>query len=137
MGLELHILNASNTEQIDAAFADVRKQRPDGLLIGTDPFFTVQRERIVKLATELKIPAVYPFREFTASGGLISYGTNIANAFRQGGIYTGRVLKGSYPGDLPVMQPTTFELVINLKSARAMGIDIPPMLHARSNEVIE
>jgi ABC-type uncharacterized transport system substrate-binding protein len=137
MGLEMRILNASTTQQIDATFAELTRQRPDGLLVGTDPFFTVQRERIVKLATELKIPAVYPFREFPASGGLISYGTSIANAFRQGGIYTGRVLKGSYPGDLPVMQPTTFELVINLKAVKALGIDIPPMLHARSDEVIE
>jgi putative ABC transport system substrate-binding protein len=137
MGLELRVLNASAPAEIDAAFAALAQQRPDGLLVGSDPFFVVAREKITALAAGLRVPAIYPFREFTAVGGLISYGTNIGTAFRQAGIYTGRILKGDRPADLPVMQPTAFELVINLATARALGIDIPAMLHARSDEVIE
>ena len=122
---------------LDAAFASLASQRPDALLVGADPFYMTRREDIVRLVARSGLAAIYPFREFTEAGGLISYGTNIANSYRQAGIYAGRILAGAKPDDLPVMQPTKFELVINLKTAKALGIDIPPMLHARSDEVIE
>ena len=136
-GLQLRMLNASTPEEIEAAFASLAGQHPDALLVGGDPFYMARREDIVRFAARSGLPAVYPFREFTEAGGLISYGTNLANSYRQAGIYAGRILSGVKPGDLPVMQPTTFELVINLKAAKALGVDIPPTLHARSDEVIE
>jgi putative tryptophan/tyrosine transport system substrate-binding protein len=137
MGLQLKMFNASTPSELNAAFAAIAEQRPDALLVGSDPFLLLQREELVALTARLRIPAVYPFREFAAAGGLVSYGTNIANAYRQAGIYAGKILKGAIPADLPVMQPTTFELVINLKAAKMLGLDIPPTLHARSDEVIE
>jgi len=136
-GLQLRMLNASTPGEIEAAFASLAGQRPDALLVGGDPFYMARREDIVRFAAHSGLPAVYPFREFTEAGGLVSYGTNIANSYRQAGIYAGRILGGAKPNDLPVMQPTTFELVINLKTAKALGFDIPPTLHARSDEVIE
>jgi putative ABC transport system substrate-binding protein len=137
MGLELRIFNATTPREMDAVFTALAEQRPDGLLVGSDPFLLVQREQLINSVARLGVPAVFPFREFPAAGGLISYGTNIATSFRQAGIYTGRILKGDKPSDLPVMQPTTFELVMNLKTAAAMSIDIPATLHVRSDEVIE
>ena len=137
MGLELQVVSARTPEEIDSAFAAFAQQRPDALLIGSDPFLVVRREQLVAAAARLKVPTVYPFREFAAAGGLMSYGTNIANAYRQAGIYSGRILKGDKAADLPVMQPTTFELVINSKAAKELGIDLPATLHARSDEVIE
>jgi putative ABC transport system substrate-binding protein len=137
MGLELRIFNATTPGEIDAAFAALAQQRPDALLVGSDPFFLVRAEQLVMSAARLRVPAIYPFREFVAAGGLMSYGTNIAAAFRQAGIYTGRILKGDKAADLPVMQPITFELLINLGTARSLGLDIPATLHARSDEVIE
>jgi putative tryptophan/tyrosine transport system substrate-binding protein len=136
-GLQLRLLNASTPPELDAAFAALDARRSEVLLIGADPFLYVQRQKIVAQAARSGLVAVYPIREFVEAGGLISYGASIANSFRQAGIYVGRILKGAKPADLPVVQPTTFELVVNLKAARAQGIEIPPSLHARSDEVIE
>jgi putative tryptophan/tyrosine transport system substrate-binding protein len=136
-GLQLRLLSASTRAELEAAFASIAAQRPDALLIGGDPFFLVQRDYIAAEVARAGLAAVYPIREMVEAGGLISYGANIPNSYRQAGIYTGRILKGAKPADLPVMQPTTFELVINLKTAKTQGIDIPPVLHARSDEVIE
>jgi putative ABC transport system substrate-binding protein len=135
-GLQLKMYNASTPGELDAA-ASLAQQRPDVLLVGGDPFFVNQREEIVTRIAQLGVPAVFLFREFVEVGGLISYGTNIAMVYRQAGVYSGRILKGDKPAELPVMQPTTFELVINLKTARTLGLNIPATLHARSDEVIE
>ena len=137
MGVNLKMFNASTPAQIDSAFAAIAAQRAEALLVGTDPFFVDRRAEVVGHANRLKIPVIYPFREFATAGGLVSYGSNIANSYRQAGIYAGRILRGVKPSELPVMQPTTFELVINLRTANMLGIDIPPTLHARSFEVIE
>jgi putative ABC transport system substrate-binding protein len=136
-GLQLRMLNASTSSELDAAFAALAERRPDVLLVAADPFFMIRREEIVARVARLAVPAVYPFREFPDVGGLISFGPNLVNTFRQVGIYAGRILKGAKPADLPVMQPTTFELVINLKTAKSLGFEIPATLHARSDEVIE
>src|SRR5262249_32082490 len=136
-GLQLRVFNATTAAEIDAAFASIAAQRPDALLIGSDPFLVTESRSIVEKVALARLIAVYPFRAFPEAGGLLSYGPNIANSYRQVGIYAGRVLKGAKPADLPVINPTVFELVINLKAAQAQGIDIPPVLHARSDEVIE
>jgi len=136
-GLELKMHNASTPVELDAALGAIAAQRPDGLLVGSDPFLLIRGNDLVAFAARYKIPTIYPFREFADSGGLISYGTNRANVYRQAGIYAGRILKGAKPAELPVVQPTKFELVINLKTAKTLGISILPMLHARSDEVIE
>jgi putative ABC transport system substrate-binding protein len=136
-GLELRLHTASTPAEVDSALAAIAAQRPDGLLIGADPFFLVQRQAIAAQVARAHVLTIYPIREFVEAGGLISYGTNIPNAYRQAGIYAGRILKGAKPSDLPVVQPATFELVINLKAAKAQGFDIPPNLHARADEVIE
>jgi putative ABC transport system substrate-binding protein len=137
LGLQLAMFNASTPNEIETAFIALADRRPDALLVGTDPFLLNRRDDIVARTASLKIPAIYPFRDYASSGGLISYGTNIANSYRQAGIYTGRILKGDKPADLPVMQPTVFELVVNIKTANKLGIDIPATLHARSDEVID
>ena len=135
--LHLQLVNATSPAEIDQGFAAIAAQRPDALLIGGDPFFLVERRKIINQVTQIGLVAVYPIRDFTDAGGLISYGTNIPNSFRQAGVYAGRILNGAKPADLPVVQPTTFELVINLRTAKAMNLEVPPLLHARSDDVIE
>ena len=137
LGIKLAMFNASTAAEIEKVFDGIAGQRPDALLIGTDPFYIDQREAIVTGAGQLPLPAIYPFRQFPEVGGLMSYGTNIPNSYRQAGIYAGKILNGANPAELPVVQPATFELVINLKTARKQHIDIPATLHARSDEVIE
>jgi len=136
-GIQLRLLNASTPGEIDTAFAAIAAQRPDAILISADPFFVTRRDQLIAHVARTGLPAAYPFREFTEVGGLMSYGTSIANAYRQAGIYAGKILKGARPADLPVMQPVRFEYVINLQTAKALGIEIPPILHARADEVIE
>jgi ABC-type uncharacterized transport system substrate-binding protein len=137
MGLQLKMFNASTLNELNTAFAAIAEQRPDALLVGTDPFFLLRREELTVLAARIGAPAIYPFREFAPSGGLISYGTNIASSYRQAGIYTGRILKGAKPAELPIMLPTQFQMVINLKTAKTIGLEVPPTLLARADEVIE
>jgi ABC-type uncharacterized transport system substrate-binding protein len=137
MGLQLKMFNASTLNELNTAFAAIAEQRPDALLVGTDPFFLLRREELTVLAARIGAPAIYPFREFAPSGGLISYGTNIASSYRQAGIYTGRILKGAKPAELPIMLPTQFQMVINLKTAKTLGLEVPPTLLATADEVIE
>jgi putative tryptophan/tyrosine transport system substrate-binding protein len=137
LGLQLRFVNAGTMSELETAFETVARDRPDALFVGSNPFFTRQREQIVGLAARHTIPTIYPFREFPAAGGLISYGTRLADTYRQVGVYAGRILKGEKPADLPVVQPTKFELVINLKTAKTLGLDVPPTLLAIADEVIE
>jgi putative tryptophan/tyrosine transport system substrate-binding protein len=136
-GIQLKILKASTASEIDAAFAIAANPRLDGLVIGDDPFFVAQLNQLVALASRDAIPTTYQFREFTAAGGLVSYGPSLAAAIRQTGIYVGKILGGAKPADLPVVQPTKFELVINMKTAKALGLNVAGTIIARADEVIE
>ena len=137
LGKQIRLLNAVNEGEIDAAFVAMARERPDALLLSPDPFLTSRRDQIVTLANHYKLPALYEWREFAITGGLASYGPSHTEPYRLVGIYVGRILKGAKPADLPVIQSTKFELVINLKSAKSLGIEIPPTLLARADEVIE
>jgi putative tryptophan/tyrosine transport system substrate-binding protein len=137
LGLELHVLHASTEPEIDTVFAKSVQLRAGGLVVSPDSLFTSRRERLGLLAFRHALPAISPYREFAAAGGLISYGTDIPNLFRQTGIYTSRILKGEKPADLPVQQAMKLELIINLRTAKALGLDVPRTLIARADEVIE
>jgi putative ABC transport system substrate-binding protein len=137
MGLQIQVLNASTSRDIDAAFATFARERPDALFVAPDAFFTSRRVQFANLAARDRIPAAYSQRDYVAVGGLISYGTNILDSFRQVGVYTGSILKGARPADLPVAQSSKFEFVINLQTARTLGLEVPPTLLAIADEVIE
>ena len=137
IGLQVQVLNASTGPEINAAFENVGRDRPDALFVGPDTFLIARRIQVVQLAAFHRLPAVYPARDFLEVGGLMSYGTNIMDAFRQLGIYAGRILKGAKPADLPVVQSTKFERVINVETARMLGLTVQPSLLARADEVIE
>jgi putative ABC transport system substrate-binding protein len=137
LGLQLHVLNASAESDFETVFATIVRLRADALVIGSDPFFTARSEQLGALTVRHSVPAAYEFREFAVAGGLIGFGSRLADAYRLAGVYTGRVLKGEKPGDLPVQQSTKVELIINLKAAKALGITIPLPLLARADEVIE
>ena len=137
IGLQIQVLNASTSRQIDAAFAIIERDRPDAIFVGQTPFLNARRVQLAQLAARHMVPASYSGREFPEVGGLMSYGSDIADAYRQVGIYTGRVLKGAKPKDLPVIQANKFELVINAQTARMLGLDLPAQLLARTDEVIE
>ena len=137
IGQQIEILKASNRDEIDAAFARMVQIKVGALVVGADPSFNTWREQIVVLAARHLIPAVYELREFAVAGGLMSYGTSLVESYRQVGVYAGRVLKGEKPTDLPVVQVTKFEFVINLRTAKALGLAVPPTMSARADEVIE
>jgi putative ABC transport system substrate-binding protein len=137
IGLQLQILNPSTSGEIEAAFTALVRDRADALFVGPDPFFNSRRVQLANVAARHAIPTAFAAREYVDAGGLMSYGTSLADMFRQVGVYTGKILKGAKPADLPVLQSTKFELVINLKTANALGLTVPPTLLARADEVIE
>jgi putative ABC transport system substrate-binding protein len=137
IGLQIHVLNATNETEIESSFATFAQGGAKALLIGDDPFFESQRARLITLAARHALPAIYDSRQYVTAGGLASYGTSFADIYRQAGSYIGKILSGAKPAELPVQQPTKFELAINLKTAKALGLEVPPTLLARADEVIE
>jgi len=137
IGLQIPVLNASTSREISAAFATLVRERPDALFVGGDPFFSSRRVQLVHLATLHKVPAIFSNRDYVEAGGLMSYGSNVVDAWRQLGTYAGRILKGAKPADLPVVQASKFELLINVESARMLGLTVPDKLLAAADEVIE
>jgi putative ABC transport system substrate-binding protein len=137
LGIQVTVLNASTEGEIEIAFRTMVQQRTDALIIATDPFLLARREQLVALASYVRVPTIYFLREFVDAGGLISYGPSIASGYRQSGLYAGQILRGANPGTLPVMQPTRFLLFLNLRAAKALGLEVPPTLLAIADEVIE
>ena len=137
IGLQIHVLKANTSREIDAAFAALERERPDALFVANSGFFTSRGVQIVNLAARERIPAAYSSREIVAVGGLMSYGTDIEDTLRQIGVYAGRILKGAKPADLPVVQATKFEFIINMQSARLLGLNVPPEVLAIADKVIE
>ncbi len=137
LGLELQVVSARNDEELDAVFASLPRLRVGALVIGTDPFFTSRGEKLGAMSLRLAIPAIYQYRQFTASGGVMSFGGSILESYHHAGLYVGRILKGEKPGDLPVQLSTKVELIYNLKSAKALGLNVPLSLLGRADEVIE
>jgi putative ABC transport system substrate-binding protein len=134
---QLIILNASNESDFEGVFATMAQQKADALLLRANPYFFSRRAKLIALATQYRLPAIYEWREFALDGGLMSYGTVLTDAYSQAGNYAGRILKGEKPSDLPVVQPTKYQFVINLKTARSLGLEILPTLAARADQVIE
>jgi putative ABC transport system substrate-binding protein len=137
LGVELEMVTASTERELDDVFPAIKALRPDGLIVSPDPFFDSRRDRLVALSAQHAMPAKYGWREYVLAGGLMSYGTDLPDNYRRAGVYVGRILKGEKPADLPVMQPDKFELAINLKTAKALGLEVPPRLVERADEVIE
>jgi putative ABC transport system substrate-binding protein len=137
IGIELNVIRANDSSGIDAAFAALVGNKTDALVVGADPLFFSRRSQLVTLATRHAVPAIFTVREFAEAGGLMSYGASLIEAFRHIGVYAGRILQGTKPTDLPVMQSTKFDFVINLTTAKALGLEVPPTLLARADEVIE
>jgi putative tryptophan/tyrosine transport system substrate-binding protein len=137
LGQQVSILSANTEREIDVAFATVAQSGARALLVGSDPFFSSERDQVIALASRYAIPAIYEGREFATAGGLASYGTSLADAYRQAALYAGRILKGEKPADLPIVQPTKFEFVINMKTAKTLGLDVSPGLAASADEIVE